>query len=287
MANDGVIKGLKINGIIPISAKSDLHLGFRSFLLTKGKAPFSLLTGDQFIEWFHKAIAGGEDPFARELFGLDKARIYYNDRNSNEMEIENGDFLVGGLEAAYYLYPSKFSHKERRLYSNFGIHFGANLSQFNSSIDIGLSYNLSKSYQLSERSWIRTGLGLGALRKNLIDFKSDNMDFGTNDVLGPLEAFASYEFSTKRGIKHAISADFYLQSSFNKKDEFDYSIPTRSGVSEKSWVTGFSHLYRNNNYWTLLYSFEKRIRTTIYIQQDLTLNNHPDIQTGLQLAFRI
>ena len=285
IANDGVLKGFRLQSILPINENSELHIGLRSFLLTRGKATFTLLTGDQFIEWFHSHIAGGGDPFARELFGLDQAEIYYNDRNNREMRIENGDFVIGGLETAYYIYPSFLKNDKRSIGSNIGFHLGTNLSKYNRSMDLGLSYNLTKAYQLRANSWFQVAGGLGILRKNLIKFSQNNLDFGTNDFLGHLEALASYSFLSGGKTRHTFSADFYIQTSYNEKDEFDYSVPVRNGVSEKSWVTGFEHLYKNTNYWSFIYSFERKIKTSFYLQQDLTLNNNPDIQTGVQLSF--
>jgi len=36
-----------------------------------------------------------------------------------------------------------------------------------------------------------------------------------------------------------------------------------------------------------MYSFTRKITTTFYLQQDLTLNNNPDIQTGISIEFGI
>jgi len=282
IANDGVLKSLKINFTFPINKKSELNFNLRSFLLTKGKLPFTLLTGDHFIESFHSKIIGKDDPFARKLFGLDKAQIIYKDRNDNYMEINDGDFILGGIETNYYYYPNLSS---KTLNINFGAHLGTNLSKYNSSIDLGLSTNIIKSYDLNDRNYFQFGASLGLLRKNIIDFKENNLEFGSNNYLGNIETIIEYNFNSKGKTTHSFGADFYLQTSLNKKDEFEYTIPIRSGVSEKSWVTGLSNLYRNNNYWTFFYSFSKKITTTFYLQQDLTLNNNPDIQTGIGVSF--
>jgi len=126
---------------------------------------------------------------------------------------------------------------------------------------------------------------LGLLRKNIINLKENNLELGSNNYLGNIETVIEYNFNSKGQTIHSFGADFYLQTSLNKKNEFEYIIPIRSGVSEKSWVTGLSNLYRNNNYWTFFYSFSKKITTTFYLQQDLTLNNNPDIQTGIGISF--
>lgn len=170
---------------------------------------------------------------------------------------------------------------------NFGAHLGTNLSKYNSSIDIGITANAVKQYSINDRSSFNVGFGLGTLRKSLIDLKNDNIEFGNNDFIGHLETIIEYNFVSKGKTIHSFGADFYLQTSLNKKDEFNYIIPIRNGVTEKSWITGVSHLYKNNNYWTLMYSFTRKVTTTFYIQQDLTLNNNPDIQTGISVEFKI
>ena len=36
-----------------------------------------------------------------------------------------------------------------------------------------------------------------------------------------------------------------------------------------------------------MYSVEKKLTTTFYLQQDLTVNNNPDIQTGINVSFNL
>ncbi len=285
IANDGVLKGFKVQLAIPINKTQELQFRMRSFLLTKGKFPFSTLTGDQYIEWFHDHIAGGEDPFARRLFGLDNAGIRYKDYNGNELSIDAGDLFIGGLETSYYYYPEFSKLKNKNWHLNFGVHLGTNLSEYNMSIDLGLSSNIIKSYRLNDTNTLIAAAGLGVLRKNSIELQRDNMVFGTNDFIGHLEAAVEFNFTSKGKTNHAFGMDFYFQTSYNKKDEFDHIIPVRNGVSEKAWITGLEHLYKNNNYWTFMYTFTRKVSTSFYLQQDFTLNNNPDIQTGISMSF--
>ena len=60
---DGILKDLRLAYSFPINLRQEVQISTRSFMLTKGKLPFSVITGDQFIEFFHSNIAGGEDPF--------------------------------------------------------------------------------------------------------------------------------------------------------------------------------------------------------------------------------
>lgn len=283
--NDGVIKGLRINFNLPINSKSELKIGLRSFLLTRGRFPFSLITSDDTIEFFHENIAGGEDPFDRQLYPLNEALIRYKDRNDRVMTIENGDFILSGFEFSYYRYPANVI---KGLNVNYGVHLGINTSQFNQSLDIGASANIIKTFSFKNDNALGIGLSLGGTKNNLVDFSDTNMDLSTNTFIGYLENLVEYSFLSKnKGTRHSFGVDFYFQTSLNKKSEFDYLIPTKNGTSFKSWNSGTSNLYRNNNYWTLMYTLTRKISTTFYIQQDLTVNNNPDIQAGICLSFNL
>lgn len=284
---DGIIKGLRANVTFNIAKEHEVNVGVRMFMLTKGKFPFSTFTNDEFIEFFHKNIGGGTDPFDREVFGLNKAHIKYIDRNGNTLELDNGDFFIGGLETSYYYYPEGLINKRKSLHFNFGLHLGTNLSKYNSSLDIGLSSNAVKTFHFDSNKNFQIGFNLGVIRKNAIDFKDDNIDFGTNSFLGNLESVLEYNYVSKKGTTHSFGADFYMQTSMNKIDEKDYIIPIRHLEAHDGWGHGVTNLYAYNNYWTFLYSFTKKNTLTIYLQQDFTVNNNPDIQTGISYSFKL
>jgi hypothetical protein len=285
--NDGVIKGLRANVNFSLTKRSELKIGMRAFLLTKGKLPFSIFTSDESIEFFHDNIAGGDDPFDRKLYPFNEAKIRYKDRNDRVLNFENGDFSLSGFEFSYYYYPHNFLNQTKRLYMNFGSHLGLNTSKYNNSIDLGITANLMKQYELKNNKNISLGLSIGSSRNSAINFKDSNIEFASNKFIGYLESIAEFSYVSKKKTKHSFGIDFYIQTSLNKKSEFDYLIPTKNGVSFKSWNSGTSNLYKNNNYWTLMYSFEKKITTTFYLQQDLTVNNNPDLQTGINVTFNL
>jgi hypothetical protein len=282
---DGVIKGLRGDFTIPTAKNQELVVGFRAFILTNGKLPFSALTTDKFIEFFHDNVAGGDDPFDRRVFGLDKAKFLYKDRNGRELNLGNGDFLTAGIETHYYYYPIFLNDK--KIYFNLGGHLGTNLSTYNMSMDLGLSAAGVKQFDINDRNFILFGLGVNLLRKNAIDFQSDNIDFGTNDFIGSFEANGEYSFISSGKTYHSFGLSFYLQTSLHKKDEDEYTIYVRDDDAFNSWGHGTRHLYKNNNYWTFAYTFTRKISTTFYIQQDFTLNNNPDLQTGVSVKFGI
>ncbi|WP_347922424.1 hypothetical protein [Pontimicrobium sp. SW4] len=282
---DGVIKGLRLKTSLNLGGKQELNIGLRLFMLSKGKAPFSIITSDRFIENFHEKIAGGSDPFDREVFGYNKALIKYTDRNGNTLELNNNDLFVGGLETSYYYYPNSLVSKTYSM--NFGAHLGYNLSSYNNSLDLGLSVNAIKIIHVNDNHYLQIGLGTGILRKELVSFNSNNIDFGTNNYLGNLESIIEYNIISKGNTTHSIGLDYYLQTSLNRRDELEYAIPIRHPNAHKSWGHGVTNLYRNNNYWSLLYSITKKTSLTFYLQQDFEVNNNPDIQTGISYSFTL
>lgn len=284
---DGTLKGLRANLEVELAKKHELNIGIRMFALTKGKYPFSIFTNDEFIEFFHNNIGGGDDPFDRKVFGLNKALIRYLDRNGNEMVLDNGDFMFGGLETSYYFYPESFINKKKNLHFNFGAHLGVNLSKYNSSIDLGLSSNAIKTFSFNAKANLNIGLGLGTIMKNAVEFKNDNIDFGTNKIISYLETAIEYNMVSKKGHIHSFGTDFYLQTPLNKVAERDYMIPIRHPDAHKSWGHGVTNLYEYNDYWTFMYSFTKTNTLTVYLQQDFTVSNNPDIQTGIGYTFKI
>jgi hypothetical protein len=50
------------------------------------------------------------------------------------------------------------------------------------------------------------------------------------------------------------------------------------------WQNGFEKLYEYQSAWSCLYTYgRKEYSFSIYIKEDLYLNNSPDIQTGISL----
>ncbi|MDO6598389.1 hypothetical protein Q4512_15835 [Oceanihabitans sp. 2_MG-2023] len=284
---DGVIKSIKANIAFNLSNNKELVVALRVAMLTNGEYPLSFFTSDKFIEDFHSKIAGGEDPFDRKAFKLNEAGIKYTDRNGNTAELEKNDVFLSGIETTYYYYPEWLINKNKSFFMNLGAHLGTNLSKYNTSFDLGGSINAVKKIAFKNKNYAHIGASFGTLRKNAIDLKKENVQFGTNKYIAFLESALEYNFVSKKGTTHAIGLDFYIQTSLNKKEELDYIIPVRHPDAEQAWGIGTTNLYKNNNYWTLLYSFTKKITTTIYLQQDLTVNNSPDIQTGISVSFKI
>lgn len=65
-----------------------------------------------------------------------------------------------------------------------------------------------------------------------------------------------------------------------KEDDFELLTPVGNRISPH-WHLAFTHLYRNNQNWTLISSFGKEWIWSFYLNEDFKVNNAPDIQTGI------
>lgn len=285
---DAVIKEFRLGINIPLNEKHELDVTLRSYLITKGKYPFSLLTSDESIEWFHSNVAGGEDPYGRRYYGLNQVNFKYQDRNGNTLELNNNDFFLGGIELSHYYYPSLSINKTKNIFINFGSHLGLNTSKYNTSLDVGISANAIKKVKLKNNYELNGALALNLLRKNSINFK-DPIDLGNNPYLATFEANFEIAKFTKLKNYHAFSVNYQIQSSYNKRAEADYyRMVGEWEAINAGWQYGFETLYKPLSFWTLVYTYARpSFILSLYVNEDFEINNAPDFQTGLSLKLPI
>jgi hypothetical protein len=286
---DAVIKGFHVAVSIPIAEKHELNISLRSYLITKGKYPFSFVTSDESIEWFHSNVAGGEDPYGRRYYGLNQVHFKYTDRNGNVLELENNDFFLGGIEFNHHYYPSFLSNKKQHLFVNFGSHVGLNTSKFNSSIDIGFSANLIKNIKLKNKNEFNLAAGISILRKNAINLNSNLVDLGNNPFLGSLESELEFTKYTKKKNYHSFGIHYQFQTRYNKLEEANYyHLKGKWQEIKAGWQHGFSTLYEGLSAWAFIYTYgNPNYKLTIYLKEDLLVNNAPDAQTGISISIPI
>lgn len=284
---DAVIKEFRIGVNIPLNRKNELDITVRSYLITKGKYPFSLLSGDESIEWFHSNVAGGEDPYGRRYYGLNQVNFKYQDRNGKTLELNNNNFFIGGVEFNHYYYPTLAINKTRNIFVNFGSHLGINTSKYNSIIDLGISANAIKKIELKNNFEFNTALGLNILRKNSINLNKNVIDLGNNPYLATAEATIEITKFTKQKNYNAFSINYQIQTPYNQKKEADYyRMLGKWEEINGGWQHGFETLYKNLSFWTFLYTYGRpNLTVSIYLKEDFNVNNAPDLQTGIN--FRI
>ncbi|WP_242202581.1 hypothetical protein [Aestuariivivens insulae] len=286
---DAVIKEFRVNYNLPINKHHELGISLRSYLITKGKYPFSFFTNDEFIEWFHSNIWGGKDPYGRRYYGLNQINFEYTDRNGNTLKLNQNDFFISGLELSHYYYPSLLRSPTKQLYFNLGSHLGINTSQYNPSLDIGISVSGIKKIRFKNSNEFNIGIGTSVLRKNLINFKDEPIELGNNPFLATIESDLEFTTYTKKKNYHAFSVNYHIQSRYNKLKETDYyKLLGKWQEINGGWQHGVEKLYRALSDWTFIYTYGRpKLKLSLYFKEDLLVNNAPDFQTGIGLQVPI
>lgn len=282
---DAVFKIFRLDFKTPLTPKSELGITLRTFVPTEGHYPFSFFTSDESIEWFHSNIAGGEDAFGRRFFGLNKVNVSYQDRNGRSLDLRKNQIIFSGVELNHFYYPQWFN-PEKNIAMNFGSHMGVNTTSYNPSLDLGVSANIVKKWTLKNQNELRFGFGLSGLRKNALEF-GDPIDFGNNLWVGSGELNWEFTKYTKKGNAHSFSLNYQIQSTYNKREEANYYFldgGTTWQDIHSFWQSGFSTLYEYLSIYTFFYSYQrKNFSISLYLKEDLKVNNAPDLQTGISI----
>ncbi len=282
---DAVFKIFRLDFKTPLTPKSELGITLRTFIPTEGHYPFSLFTSDESIEWFHSNIAGGEDAFGRRFFGLNKVNVSYQDRNGRTLNLKKNQIIFSGIELNHFYFPEWFK-PERNLSMNIGSHMGINTTSYNPTLDLGVSANMVKKWSLKDQKELRFGVGLAGLRKNVMEFGTP-IDFGNNLWMGSGELNLEYTKYTRKGNAHSFSLNYQIQTSYNKREEADYYFldgGTTWQDIHSYWQSGFETLYEYLSIYTFFYTYQrKNFSLSLYLKEDLKVNNAPDLQTGISI----
>ena len=280
---DAIIKVIRTNIKFRLAENHELGFDIRSFLITRGQFPFSIVSSDELIEYFHTKIKGGEDPFARKYYGFNKAGFRYTDVNGKTIDLKGGDFLIPGIETHYYYYPDLSS--EHNLFLNFGAHLGINISRFNPSCDFGLSSSLMKSIIFSDTRSIQFGIGMNALRQNLFTFRNA-VEMSNRNYMFTGSGMIEYKIQLKDHSILSAGINYSVQSQYMNNRENEYQVLIGNRISTH-WHYAISHLYRPLEAWNLILRYSKKYSLSVYLKEDLNVNNAPDIQTGLDLQIPV
>lgn len=289
IVSDIVIKGFRVDFNTKLSDKHELKISVRSYFASSGKLPFSFISGDESIEWFHSNIIGVTDPFGRNYYGLNKVDFKYTDRNGRVLKLNKGDFFIGGFELNHFYYPTLKINATQRIFVNLGSHLGINTSKYNSSVDIGFSVNALKNIKLKSGNDLNITFGTNVLRKNVVNFSDENIELGNNKFLGSFETEIEYTKFTKNKNFNSFGIIFQYQTRFNKKKEANYyKLLGKWQEIHAGWHHGISTMYTSLSNWTFIYSYgTPKYKFTIYLKEDLLVNNAPDLQTGISLKIPI
>ncbi len=277
---DGVIRFYHVTLNIPLAKKHDLNINTRMFSLDEGRVPYSTLTSDRLIEWFHSNIYGGEDPFARKVYGLEKAKIHYVDENGKTLEMQKGGLAFSGIDVSYSYYPDFMALRKRGLFTNFGLQLGGNLHQSNPSLDLGLFSSLIKKIKFRNRHELHLGGGISALHLNLLN-NENALQLSNKKLLLSSEFLISYIIPNKRNGYFSIATTYFIQSSYNQRKDFETIVLSGERYSTH-WHYSISHLYRplTTNYLIITWA-TKGVASSIYLREDFLVDNAPDTQVGI------
>jgi hypothetical protein len=281
---DAVYKVYRPALTLPLNERNEIRIGLRAFQTIKGQLLNSPFTNDETIEWFHSNIAGGEDPFGRKFYGMNKVAINYTDRNGKNLNMHGGDLILAGLELSHTYYPKFEEWNMRYLFFNFQSQLGWNTSNYNNSLDVGIGINSMKKYFLNTKSNLWIGMGYSILYKNAID-GTDNLDLGNNRFLRTGEVMAQWTHRTKKNNHNIIGINYQNQTSYFKKEEADYfHLKGDYAAINQGWHYGYTTLIENLSSWSFLYTHARPfISYTLYLKQDFSVNNSPDLETGVSV----
>lgn len=125
--------------------------------------------------------------------------------------------------------------------------------------------------------------------KNFINLKNNNIDLGNNSLLATLEGHIEFTKYTKKGNYNAFGINYHIQSRFNKKaEESYYKLLGKWREINGGWQNGVATLYKALSNWSIVYTYSKRnYKLSLFLNQDLLVNNAPDFQTGIALNIPI
>ncbi len=282
---DGTIRLYLLKFNIPLSTASELRISTRMFSLDGGRLPFSSLTSDQFIEWFHSHISGGEDPFARKVFGYNHAGMYYTDQEGNVFRMQNQESLFTGIDLSYYYYPRIEWLEKSNLYTSLGLQLGVNVNKVNAAADIGINPTLVKRFVLNKHSEIHFGTGLGLVKQSVVRFKK-GVSLSNANLLFSSEFLLKYIYRFRSQKSLSVATNYWIQSAYNKPHEFDYMVLTGERISTH-WNYAISHLYRPLTANSLIITYTLGdLAFSVYFREDLLVDNAPDLQTGVGLQVK-
>ncbi|WP_124980968.1 hypothetical protein [Nonlabens xiamenensis] len=283
---DAVYKVYRMSVDIPLNQQHQLSVGVRAFQTISGNFVNSPLTNDESIEWFHRNVAGGPDPFGREFYGLNQVVVDYTDRNGRQLKMQENEMILGGLELVYRYSPTLTHWNQKGWSLNLQAHLGWNTSKYNPSLDVGAGSSLIKSILLTNKSWLNAGLGLHVTAKNF-SRNEDVLDTGNNNFMGVGEVTLQWSHKTRHGNWNSLGVNYQYQTPFFKREEADYfHLKGDWDAINQGWHHAYTTLIEELTGWSLIYSHQREVwGISVYLREDLDVHNAPDVETGIQLNF--
>ncbi len=282
---DAVYKVLRASVNIPLNKQHELTIGLRAFATVAGSPLDSPLTGDDFIEWFHSNVAGGEDAFGRRFYGLNEVNVNFTDRNGRNLRMDDGDIILGGFEAAHTYHIPWAAANNRGFYINTTSQLAINTHRYNRGLDLGTGLAVIKSVNHHARSRFWLSFSSSLLATGLID-RDENIEISNNSFLNNNEIAVQWVHTTTRGNENRIMLHYQNQSPYFDRGEEDYfHLKGNWNAINQGWHHGYTTLIQNISHYSLVYSHvRKNWAIQAYLKQDLAVNMAPDLETGISLT---
>jgi len=276
---DGTFRFYKININFPVAKNQEIKLYARGFSMDNFHVPY--IVSDEFIEWFHNHISMDGDVFGRQEYGYDHLIYYYKDENDKKIILSPNQFYFLGVELAYYYYPEIKILNKYGFFLNIGGQLGVNTTDINPTMDLGINSTITKRFNFKKRSLFISFDG-GILRQKLVSFKP-GVIISNRDFIYSCELLLTYRKKLHKGCLD-FTTTFYVQSSYFNPKEFDYIVLT--GKRRRHWNHAILDLYHPLTGNSFMLSYSGNIFSfSIYLREDLKVDNAPDAQVGA--AFKI
>lgn len=271
---DGVLSSYYLSFKSPLNKKFDTHTNIRSISLDGGKAPYSLLTSDDAIEWFHSNIAGGDDAFGRKRTDYGNALLSYRDVNNNNISLKNGSFLMSEISNYLNYYP-----KDNYKNTYFNVSILTSISQIKKTwhFDVGFSGSAVKKFKWN-KNYIDWGVSSGILFPSI--FQTQKVIINNTNRLFSAETHFNLRLPAKNNNSYILGLNIHMQSNFHSMKERKYHVIYHEGITSHDHY-GASHLTRWLSGCTMVlgYNWGKTSLSTFF-REDFWVDNAPDVQVG-------
>ncbi|MAW65224.1 MAG: hypothetical protein CMD18_03415 [Flavobacteriales bacterium] len=271
---DGVLSTYYLSFKSPLSKLFDFFTNIRSTSLDGGNTPYSLLTNDKAIEWFHSNIAGGNDAFGRNRTEYGNALLSYKDVNNNEITLKNRSFLMSEISSYLNYYP-KLNYKN----IFFNLSSLTSISQIKKTwhFDVGILGSAVKKFKWN-KNYIDWGVSSGILFPSI--FQTQKVIINNTNRLFSAETHFNLRIPKKKNNAYILGVNIHMQSNFHSMKERKYNVIYREDVTSHDHH-GVSHLTRWTSGCTVIVGYDwKKTSINAFFREDFWVDNAPDVQVG-------
>lgn len=275
---DGIFSNYIFNIVAPINSRLELNAGIKCTGLTGGKVPVSLLTSDEFIEWFHENVAGGHDPFGRKDRPFGTTSFYYKDLDNNSISIANNAFFLSELSVQLKYFSDITTYG---FVHQFQPSFGINQIAKKWVLNPGFSWSGVRNFHF-QKNTLTWGIASGILITDVLN--TSPVNFNNKRWIADVEMHWQYLIPRKKR-SDILALNYHLQSAYHRDKEARYNVIKSEGLSSHGHMS-VSHLNRPIQGWVfMLGTTIKKTTVACFAREDFVVDNAPDAQVGWSLMY--